>query len=480
MGETLKERTAKGLLWGAVGNGMMQVASLVFGIFLLRVLSSVDYGMVGVLTIFTAIAGMFAEAGFITAIINKKEVKDSDYNAVFWFSFLMGIALYAILFFCAPLIADFYGQPELVPLSRFLFLSIVFSCLGTSAHAYYMRNMKVKERSLIQIIAIFMAGTVGVVLAYSGFGYWGIAAQSLAYILLTTVGLWIMCPWKPAFKIDFSPLKEMFAFSSKLLVTTLFTHINNNIFSVLLGRLYNISQVGYYTQANKWTFMGYSTISGMLNSVVQPVLRESRDDEKRLLKVFRKMLRFTSFVSFPLMLGMALVSRELIVIAVTDRWLDSVPFMQILCVWGAVYPIQVLFTGLFNSLSKPYIYMWDTIVMGIIQIAVLLGASIYGIEYMLVAFVIVNLVNTFVLLLFVCKFIGLSILAFLADTIPFVFVSLASVAGAYYASSFISNIFVSLAVKVGVAAVIYVLIMFLTRSVIFREVLGFIFKRRVS
>lgn len=480
MGETLKERTAKGLFWGAIGNGMMQVASLVFGIFLLRLLTSSDYGMVGVLAIFTAIAGMFAEAGFITAIINKKEVTDKDYNAVFWFSFLMGVVLYIVLFFSADLIADFYGQPELVDLSRYLFLSIIFSCLGTSAHAYYMRNMKVKERSLIQIIAIFMAGTIGVGLAYNGFGYWGIATQSIAYILLTTIGLWILCPWKPTFKIDFSPLKDMFAFSSKLLVTTLFTHINNNIFSVLLGRLYNISQVGYYTQANKWTFMGYSTISGMLNSVVQPVLRESREDAERLLKVFRKMLRFTSFISFPLMLGLALVSRELIVITVTDRWLESVLYMQILCVWGAIYPIQVLFTGLFNSLSKPYIYMWDTIVMGIIQVVVLFVASRYNIEYMLVAFVLVNLVNTFVLLMFVCKFIRLTIVNFLVDTVPFVLISLSAMAVAYYASIYFSNIFAVLAVKVVVAAVVYALIMYLTKSVIFREVLGFIFKRRVS
>lgn len=480
MGKSLKEKTASGLLWGGIGNGMMQVASFVFGIFLSRLLSPEDYGMVGVLAIFTAIAGMFVEAGFITAIVNKKEVTHNDYNAVFWFSLLMGMGIYVILFLCAPLIARFYDKPELTALSRYLFLSIIFSCLGISAHAHYMRNMKVKERSIIQIVAIFSAGIVGVVLAWLGFGYWGIASQTLVYILLSTIGVWILCPWKPSLKIDFTPLKDMFSFSSKLFVTTFFIHINNNVFSMLLGRLFSIKQAGYYSQANKWTVMGYSIISGMLNSVVQPVLRESRDDRERLLKVFRKMLRFTAFVSFPLMFGLGAVAEEFIVITITDKWMDSVALIKILCVWGAFYPVQVLFTGLFNSLSKPQIFMWNTMAMGILQIVCLVLAYPYGINIMVISFVVLNLLNILFFRLYACKYIGFTFIDFMLDMLPFLLATLLSVGVAVYIADAISNIYISLLAKIVVAVAIYISIMYVTRSVIFREVVSFLFKHQLK
>lgn len=478
MGKSLKEKTASGLLWGGIGNGMMQVASFVFGIFLSRLLSPEDYGMVGVLTIFTAIAGMFVEAGFITAIVNKKEATSRDYNAVFWFSLFMGVGIYLILFFCAPLIARFYDNSELVPLSRYLFLSIIFSCLGVSAHAHYMRNMKVKERSIIQIVAIFSAGIVGVVLAWFGFGYWGIASQTLVYILLSTIGVWILCPWKPSLKIDFTPLKDMFSFSSKLLVTTFFIHINNNVFSMLLGRLFSITQAGYYSQANKWTVMGYSIISGMLNSVVQPVLRESRDDRERLLKVFRKMLRFTAFVSFPLMLGLGTVSEELIIIAITDKWLNAANIMHILCLWGAFFSITTLFSGLMNSLNKPYIYMWNTIVLGLVQILCFLFTYRMGFDKMLVAYVVVNILWVFVWQFYANKFIGLRLKYFLADILPYLVVSVLIVCSVSYIAGYITDIYIRLLFKILVSAIIYILVMYISGSVIFRESMDFLLKYR--
>lgn len=478
MTNNLKEKTAKGLLWGGVGNGVMQVASLVFGIFLSRLLSPSDYGMVGVLTIFSAIAGMFVEAGFITAIVNKKEARHEDYNAVFWFSLIMGLSLYIIMFLCAPLISYFFKIPELKNLSRYLFLGTIFSCLGTSPTAYYLRNLKVKERSIIQITAITGSGIIGVILAWMGFGYWGIATQTLAYILFSTAGIWILCPWKPTLKIDFSPLKEMFSFSSKLLLTTMFTHINNNVFSVLLGRFYNINQVGHYTQANKWTIMGYMSIVGMLNSVTQPVLREAMAENRNILSVFRKMLRFTVFISFPLMLGLGTVSEELITIAITDKWLQAAYIMHILCIGGAFFPITTLFSGLMNSLNKPQIYMWNTIALGLTQICCLIITYGFGFRTMLITYVSINILWIFIWRYFAGKYIGLKTRYFLADIIPYLLISLASVYTVFFIAGHISDIYVRLAFKIMASAAIYTGIMYLSGSVMFKDSINFLFKRK--
>ena len=275
----------------------MQLLNLVFGIFLARLLDNTDYGMIAVLAIFSAMAGVFSESGFILAIVNKKAVKHEDYNAVFWFSIGVGTSLYLLLSACAPLIADFYDTPELTRLARFQFLGFLIGSFGTAHTAYFFRNLMVKERSQIQIVAILVSGIAGVACAYHGWRYWGIALQTILYISANVILLWIRSPWHPTLSFDMRPLRALLPFSSKLLLTSLFTHFNNNIFSALLGRLYTIEQTGYYSQGSKWTTMGYSTISGMINSVGQPIFREVTEDRQRLQNVFRKLMRFTSRAS---------------------------------------------------------------------------------------------------------------------------------------------------------------------------------------
>lgn len=392
MSESLKEKTAKGLFWGGFSNGIQQLLNLFFGIFLARLLNADDYGMVGMLTIFIAVAGTLQESGFTNALTNKREVTHKDYNAVFWFSTLTGITMYILLFLSAPLIADFYDKPELVPLARYLFIGFLISSSATAHNAVLFKNLMVKQKAMSQIIALTLSGIIGVIMAFNGMTYWGIATQSVVYILVVTICFWHFSPWRPTLNIDFRPLKSMFGFSSKILVTNIFTQINNNIFSVLLGKFFSEAEVGYYTQANKWNTMGHSLITGMVSGVAQPVLTEVANDAGRQRNVFRKMLRFTAFISFPAMFGLALIAHELIVISVTDKWLDSVPILQLLCIWGAFLPILSLYSNLIISKGKSDIYMWNTIALGILQVIVILLAYPYGIHTMIVAFVTVNIV----------------------------------------------------------------------------------------
>ena len=235
---TLKEKTARGLVWGAVNNGAQQLLNLLFGIVLARLLDDTDYGMVGMLTIFTAVAGTLQESGFTAALANRRQVKHEDYNAVFWFSALMGAGLYIVLFCCAPLIARFYGDDRLIPLARYVFLGFLIASTGTAHHAYLFRNLMVKQKAEAQIPALILSGMAGVAMAYAGMSYWGIATQTLVYITVTNVFYWRLSAWRPTWHWDFRPLKEMFGFSSKLLVTNLFTQVSNNLLSALLGRFF--------------------------------------------------------------------------------------------------------------------------------------------------------------------------------------------------------------------------------------------------
>ena len=231
---SLKEKTAKGLFWGGFSNGIQQLLNLSFGIVLARLLDNSDYGMVGMLTIFSAIAAALQEGGFISALTNRKETCHKDYNAVFWFSTFCGITLYILLFLAAPLIADFYKTPELVPLSRLSFLSFVISSMSIAPRAYLFKNLKIKETTIISITSLIVSGIVGIVLAANGFAYWGIALQSIAFVTVVTILNFYFSHWRPSFRFDFTPIREMIGFSSKIIITNIFTIINNNLFLSLI------------------------------------------------------------------------------------------------------------------------------------------------------------------------------------------------------------------------------------------------------
>lgn len=474
----LKSKTAKGLLWGGIGNGAMQLLNLLFGIFLSRLLSPADYGVVGALTIFSATAGIFSESGFTLAIVNKKQISNDDYNAVFWFNLVAGTTFYWILFFLATPIARFYNEPEMIPLARFLFLGFLFGSTAAAPTAYFFRNLKVKERSQIQIAAITVSGTIGVICAYNGWGYWGIAMQTVFYSGTNALLIWIRCPWHPAFSFKMAALKSMLPFSSKQMFTSLFTHINNNFFSVLLARFYSMRETGFYTQGNKWTTMGYSTISGMINSVGQPVFRETVDDPERMRRVFHKMLRFTAFVSFPAMFGLAIVAKELIVLTITDKWLACVPVMQILCVWGAFMPIATLYSNLFNSLNRPNIYMWNTIALGSLQLLCVLVSYRFGLRTMLVVYTSVNVFWLLVWHYFAYKHIRLTLWSVIKDIAPYLFISAAIMTGTAWVTSGISDLVLSMVCKIGIAAGLYILLMWKLNSTVFHECLNYLFKKK--
>ena len=316
--ETLKDKTAKGLFWGGISTFFQQIIGMVFGIVIARILSPDDYGLVAMLAIFSAIANTIMDSGFTTALINKKTIRHEDYNAVFWFSAFCGIVIYMILFLAAPLIAQFYNKPVLLNLSRVLFLSFLISSFGIAHNAILFKKLKVKQRGIIDVAAVSISGGVGLIFALLGFAYWGLAIQLVSQCLVATLLRWCFSGWRPTLSFDLSPIKEMFGFSSKILFNNILGQVNMNIFSVLLGKFYTDTDTGYYSQGNKWMVLGNMTISNMIQGVAQPVLVEVADDKERQKKVFRKMLRFGAFISFPVLLGLAFVAKEFILLTVGE------------------------------------------------------------------------------------------------------------------------------------------------------------------
>ena len=471
---SLKEQTARGLLWGGFSNGIQQILNLFFGIWLSRILSVDDYGMIGILTLFTLIATTLQESGFTQALANKEKTTHQDFNAVFWCSSLIGITLYIILFFLAPYIALFFEIPELTKLSRFLFLGFLLASFGTAHNAYLFKYLMVKERAISMMTGLVVSGALGVSLAYKGYAYWGLASQSITYILVTNSLFWYFSKWRPTLRFNLSPVKELLPFSSKILVTKLLTHFNNHLFNVLLGKFYTKKDVGYFSQANKWNLMGSSVITEMIQGVAQPVLRNVADDKERQTRVFSKMLRFTSFICFPALFGLAFIAPEFIVIALTDKWLPSAFILQLLCIGGAFYPINNLFGNLIISKNRTNAYMLNIVALGILQLFTALILYPNGIKTMVIAFVTIHISWMFIWYLTARKSITLTVIQLLKETIPYLITIIIAITITHLTLHSISNIYLLLVSKILVTATLYIGLLFIVRASILKESFDYI------
>lgn len=474
---TLKEKTAKGLLWGGVNNGAQQVLGVVFGIVLARILDETDYGLIGMLAIFTAISTTIINSGFSVTLTNKKDADHTDYNAVFWFTVLVSLFLYLILFFSAPLIANFYDKPKLIPLARVLFLSFVFGGIATVPYTVMFKKLMVKQQAIIDIISITLAGIIGIVLALNGYAYWALALQSLIFVFVGSILRFIISPWKPTLHINLYPIRKMLPFSIKIFFTQIFTQVNTNIFSVLLGKYYGEGEVGFYTQGHKWMNMANGLLSGMLNSVAHPVLVHVQEEKQRQQSIFRKMVRFGAFLSFPLMLGLAFIAEEFIIIAIGDKWLPSVPYLQIFCLWGMVSFLWNMYTHLLLTHGKSDLYMYGMIAVGILQLAVILGLYSFGIFYMIAGYILVYYLGLLFWQHCASKLIGLHLWDIIKDIAPYFLISVGCFFITWLMTQGIENIYLRLGSKILISVILYILVMKLSRSVIFEESIKFIQKR---
>ncbi len=520
----LKQQTAQGLIWGGFSNGMVQLLGAVFGVWLLNILEPDDYGKMAALVIFSNIASVLQESGFTAALANKREPTHEEYNAVFWFNIIVGIVLYVILFFAAPLIADFYNEPVLCPLGRLAFLGFVFSCFGTAQRAYLFGHLMVKQTSIMQMASITISGIVAVCLAYAGLAYWGLAIQNLVYVGSVTAFAWYFSPWRPSLpamqkEMDngqwtmdngqwtmdnstqrdipqlnpkqknhcplsiihstLSPAWRMFGFSSKLLVNSLAFQFNNNAFGVLLNRFYPGGHVaGIYSNARKWDDMGIATIGGMIQGVAQPVLREAAGGESFIVPTFRKLLRFTCFVSFPCLLGLALIAEDFIVLLAGEKWHESALLLSMLCIYGAFSPVVTLYSNLVISRGRSTINM----VIGLLNCAFVWGGIIvlhalgYNLTEMVIFYVVLNIGWLLVWQTCARRLIGLRWWHAFKDIAPFFVFAFAVMTIAWWLTRTMDISWLRMFLRILIAVVLYVGSLWIARAKILRESFEYIFK----
>lgn len=467
---TLKEKTAQGLLWGGLNSGIQQIVGLAFGIVLGRLLSPSDYGMMAMISIFSLVATALQDSGFRTALTNIEHPKHEDYNSVFWFNIIMASSLYVILFLAAPLIGEYYHTPRVVPLCRYAFLSIVIASFGTAQSAYLFKYLRAKQQAEAGALAVILSSLTGVGMAFAGMAYWSLATQGLVYVGINTLLQWHFSPWRPSIHgITFAPVRRMFRFSCKILATTIMTHVNNNVLNILLGHYFTPRDTGNYNQAYQWNTKCYSLVQSMVAQVAQPVLVSLNGEEGRQKDVFRKMMRFTAFITFPLLFGFGLVAKEFIVTAIGEKWLASAQLIQILCLSGATMPLSTLFSNMIISKGRSGTFFWCTFTLGLVQIATMVMIWPLGIRTMVIAYTLLNTSWLLVWLFFVRRLIGYGYWMFFCDVMPFALAAAGVMGVAYVATMPLSNMIALLITRFIIAVVLYYVVMKLARVKILAE-----------
>ena len=467
---TLKEKTAQGLLWGGLNSGIQQLVGLAFGIVLGRLLAPSDYGMMAMISIFSLVATALQDSGFRTALTNIEHPKHEDYNSVFWFNIIMASSLYVILFLAAPLIGEYYHTPRVVPLCRYAFLSIVIASFGTAQSAYLFKHLRAKQQAEAGALAVILSSLTGVGMAFAGMAYWSLATQGLVYVGINTLLQWHFSPWRPSIHgITFAPVRRMFRFSCKILATTIMTHVNNNVLNILLGHYFTPRDTGNYNQAYQWNTKCYSLVQSMVAQVAQPVLVSLNGEEGRQKDVFRKMMRFTAFITFPLLFGFGLVAKEFIVTAIGEKWLASAQLIQILCLSGAAMPLSTLFSNMIISKGKSGTFFWCTFTLGLVQVATMIMIWPMGIRWMVIAYTLLNTSWLLVWLFFVRRLIGYGYWMFFCDVMPFALAAAGAMGVAYVATMPLSNMIALLISRFIIAVVLYYVVMKLARVKILAE-----------
>ena len=458
------------MLWGGLNSGIQQLVGLAFGIVLGRLLSPSDYGMMAMISIFSLVATALQDSGFRTALTNIEHPKDEDYNSVFWFNIIMASSLYLILFFAAPLIGEYYHTPRVVPLCRYAFLSIVIASFGTAQSAYLFKHLRAKQQAEAGALAVILSSLTGVGMAFAGMAYWSLATQGLVYVGINTLLQWHFSPWRPSIHgITFAPVRRMFRFSCKILATTIMTHVNNNVLNILLGHYFTPRDTGNYNQAYQWNTKCYSLVQSMVAQVAQPVLVSLNGEEGRQKDVFRKMMRFTAFITFPLLFGFGLVAKEFIVTAIGEKWLASAQLIQILCISGATMPLSTLFSNMIISKGRSGTFFWCTFTLGLVQIATMVLIWPMGIRSMVIAYTILNTSWLLVWLFFVRRLIGYGYWMFFCDVMPFALAAAGVMGVAYIATMPLSNLIALLISRFIIAVVLYYAVMKIARVKILAE-----------
>ncbi|MEG2278304.1 MAG: lipopolysaccharide biosynthesis protein [Odoribacter sp.] len=434
---SLKDKTINGAIWSLVDNVAGSGITFFVGLLLARLLSPEEFGVIGMLTIFIAISNSFVDSGFSNALIRKNNVREIDYNTVFYFNLFVGICCYILLFIASPAISRFFREPQLVAITRVLGLILIINALAIIQRTQFIKKIDFKTQTKVSVISSVSSGGIGIGMAFADYGVWSLVGQQLSRQLFNTLFLWIYSKWRPACEFSTGSFKEMFSFGSKLLFSGLLNTIYQNIYYLIIGRFYSADQLGQYTRAEQFNTIFSNNLTSVVQRVSYPVLSSIQDESERLKEAYRKIIKITMLVTFACMLGLAAMAKPLILVLIGEKWLPAVVYLQILCFSGMLYPLHAINLNILQVKGRSDIFLKLEIIKKMIGIVPILIGIFYGIEFMLLISVFISIIAYFLNSYYSAQLINYSVWFQIKDILPVFGVSL-FVAISMWALSFLS------------------------------------------
>lgn len=374
----VKEHALTGLLWTFLERFGAQCVTLIVSIILARLLDPVVFGTVAIVTVFMEILNVFIDSGLGNALIQKKDADDIDFSSVFYFNIFMCIALYLVLFFLAPLMSRFYGMAELTDIIRVMGLSLIVSGVRNIQRAFVSRKLQFKRFFFATIGGTLGAAALGIWMAYRGFGVWALVAQGLFNNVVGTVILWLTVKWRPKRVFSFTRFRGLFSFGWKLLVSDLINTVYNNLRQLIIGKMYTTQSLAMYNRGYMIPNVFVININSAIDSVLFPVMSSAQDDVNMIRAMTRRSIRVSSYIMWPVMMGIAACSTPLVSILLTDKWLPCVPFLIIFCISYAFLPLQTANLNAIKALGRSEIYLKLEIIKKIVGFAILAATMWFG------------------------------------------------------------------------------------------------------
>lgn len=359
-----------------------QLVTFIVSIVLARILTPEDYGVVALVTVFTSILQVFVDSGLGTALIQKKNADDLDFSSVFYFNFVVCIVLYIIMFFAAPFISVFYNDSSLTSIVRVASLTIVISGVKGIQQAYVSRNMLFKRFFFATLGGTIFSAFIGIGFAYAGFGVWAIVAQQLSNTAIDTLILWITVKWRPKKMFSIKRLKELLNFGWKLLVSSLFNTVYNNLRNLIIGKYYSSADLAYYNQGDKFPNLIVTNINSSIDSVLLPTLSSAQDEKNRVKNMTRRAIKTSTYIMAPLMIGLAFCATPIVRLILTEKWMPCVPYLQIFCITYMFWPIHTANLNAINAMGRSDCFLKLEIIKKAIGMILLLSTMHFGVMVM--------------------------------------------------------------------------------------------------
>lgn len=390
---SLKQKAISGASWSLAGRLMNQGGQFIIGIILARLLLPEEYGLVAMALVFITVFYVFVDSGFGSAIVQRKKITNSDLSTVFYLNMGISILVFALLYLSAPLIADFFNEIQLVKIVRVLSIIIILYALTIVQNSIIRRNVDFKLKARIEIVSQLASGTIAIYLAYSGYGVWALIWKTLLNQLFINIQLWLKNSWFPSFEFSKDSFRDMFSFSSRLLISGIIDSIYNQLHRLVVGKFFPVAELGYYTRAEQFKNLPSHAISNSLMSFLLPVLSKIQDEPERMRKAVQRILKIVMFFNINLMIIMGVLSEPIIQVLLGDKWLNTVPYLQLLVLVGVLYPMHAINVQILTALGRSDLFLRIEILKKLVGIPPVLLGIFVGIKAMIIGMIITSFIS---------------------------------------------------------------------------------------